>query len=289
LATPRDSTKLLLHLQELGRSLPTPSLLEAAVCTNEGGTGAHRGMLTHGVARLSNDGHAECSELPCKLCGIMGATRPPLPPAGGAGGGRHGFSLEMSFHAAPQLNVHSTFSTWLEGLRRATTKKRQDLNWGCGDRLRHALAPFAHNFGAEATMGACCDKTRSKSRPLSRTAQHCHDTRAHPLGCIARLPTRLRRQHPIGPYIADFCCIEHHLVVEIDGVTHQSKEAQSYDTHRTAFIMRLGFNVLRCTAADVSFQLEAVVALIRCALPQPLPLAGGVAKDPKVLHIRDTR
>jgi hypothetical protein len=28
-------------------------------------------MLTHGVARLSSDSHAECRELPWKLCGIM--------------------------------------------------------------------------------------------------------------------------------------------------------------------------------------------------------------------------
>jgi hypothetical protein len=28
-------------------------------------------MLTHGVARLSRDRHAECCELPRKLCGIL--------------------------------------------------------------------------------------------------------------------------------------------------------------------------------------------------------------------------
>ena len=28
---------------------------------------------------------------------------------------------------------------------------------------------------------------------------------------------KFRRQHPIGPYVVDFACVEKHLVVEIDG------------------------------------------------------------------------
>jgi hypothetical protein len=35
-------------------------------------------MLTHGVARLSSDSHAECCELPCKLRGIMRFLPPTL-------------------------------------------------------------------------------------------------------------------------------------------------------------------------------------------------------------------
>jgi very-short-patch-repair endonuclease len=32
---------------------------------------------------------------------------------------------------------------------------------------------------------------------------------------------RFRRQHPIGPYIADFACIEQRSLVELDGGQHQ--------------------------------------------------------------------
>jgi very-short-patch-repair endonuclease len=28
---------------------------------------------------------------------------------------------------------------------------------------------------------------------------------------------KFRRQHPIGRFVADFCCLEHGLVVELDG------------------------------------------------------------------------
>jgi len=31
---------------------------------------------------------------------------------------------------------------------------------------------------------------------------------------------KFRRQHPIPPYVADFCCIEKKLVAELDGSQH---------------------------------------------------------------------
>lgn len=37
---------------------------------------------------------------------------------------------------------------------------------------------------------------------------------------------RFRRQHPIGVYIADFCCVERRLVVEVDGPVHRKQQAR---------------------------------------------------------------
>ena len=37
---------------------------------------------------------------------------------------------------------------------------------------------------------------------------------------------RFRRQHPIGPYIVDFVCLERRLVVEVDG-GHHTEDDQS--------------------------------------------------------------
>jgi primosomal protein N' (replication factor Y) len=31
---------------------------------------------------------------------------------------------------------------------------------------------------------------------------------------------KFRRQHPIGPFIADFACIEHRLIIEANGGQH---------------------------------------------------------------------
>jgi len=41
------------------------------------------------------------------------------------------------------------------------------------------------------------------------------------------------RQHPIGPYVADFACTELGLIVELDGGQHALQE--EYDQRRTAF------------------------------------------------------
>jgi very-short-patch-repair endonuclease len=54
-----------------------------------------------------------------------------------------------------------------------------------------------------------------------------------------------RRQHPIGPFIADFACVEAKLVLEVDGGTHMSDAGQSYDAKRTAFLEAQGWHVMR--------------------------------------------
>ncbi|MCW1984092.1 very-short-patch-repair endonuclease [Xanthomonas arboricola] len=38
---------------------------------------------------------------------------------------------------------------------------------------------------------------------------------------------KFRRQHPIPPYIADFCCIDAALIVELDGSQHQASSDQA--------------------------------------------------------------
>jgi very-short-patch-repair endonuclease len=54
-----------------------------------------------------------------------------------------------------------------------------------------------------------------------------------------------RRQHPIGPFISDFACIEGKVVIEIDGATHMSDEDQARDSRRTAFLESEGWHVVR--------------------------------------------
>ncbi|MBX3400510.1 MAG: endonuclease domain-containing protein [Gemmataceae bacterium] len=58
-------------------------------------------------------------------------------------------------------------------------------------------------------------------------------------------PFGFRRQHPIGPYIVDFYSHSTVLVVELDGESHLSPEAQEQDRRRTAFIESLGIHVER--------------------------------------------
>ena len=50
---------------------------------------------------------------------------------------------------------------------------------------------------------------------------------------------KFRRQHPIGPFIVDFCCFEKGLVVELDGGHHAERNAA--DKRRTGFLERRGY------------------------------------------------
>lgn len=91
---------------------------------------------------------------------------------------------------------------------------------------------------------------------------------------------RFRRQHPIGPYIADFACVAAKLVVEVDGHTHWTPEQLEHDARRTKYFANRGWRVLRVTSGDVYDNLSGVWETIAFHLPppavlqQPLPRAG---------------
>ena len=40
---------------------------------------------------------------------------------------------------------------------------------------------------------------------------------------------KFRRQHRIGPYFADFCCIARRLIVELDGSQHAEPDEERQD------------------------------------------------------------
>ncbi len=73
---------------------------------------------------------------------------------------------------------------------------------------------------------------------------------------------RFRRQHPIGPYVVDFVCLEHRFVVEVDGGQHSEPEQVEHDTRRTEWLAREGYRVFRVWNAEVFNNLDGVVATI---------------------------
>jgi very-short-patch-repair endonuclease len=72
---------------------------------------------------------------------------------------------------------------------------------------------------------------------------------------------RFRRQHPLGPYVADFFCAEAKLVVEVDGGQH----ADDGDT-RTRWLAARGYRVIRFWNNDVLANTEGVLQMILEAL-----------------------
>jgi very-short-patch-repair endonuclease len=75
---------------------------------------------------------------------------------------------------------------------------------------------------------------------------------------------KFRRQHRIGPYFADFACLEAGLVIELDGSQHL--EQLRPDAVRTARLRREGFEVLRFWNDMVLRETEAVLGAITIAL-----------------------
>jgi len=80
---------------------------------------------------------------------------------------------------------------------------------------------------------------------------------------------RFRRQYALHGYIVDFVCLEHMLIIEVDGGQHQS--ARSYDERRDTVLKGCGFQVLRFWNHDVLCRTEAVLEVIHRALDLPPP------------------
>ena len=77
---------------------------------------------------------------------------------------------------------------------------------------------------------------------------------------------KFRRQHPIGPYFADFACIAEGLVVEADGGQHLDQAA--YDQTRTRFLQSRGFRVIRFWNHEVLQAREVVLGEVLRVLMQ---------------------
>ncbi|MBB5208987.1 very-short-patch-repair endonuclease [Chiayiivirga flava] len=89
-----------------------------------------------------------------------------------------------------------------------------------------------------------------------------------------------RRQHPIGPYIADFVCLDARLVIEADGSQHADSAT---DRRRDAWLQSQGFRILRLWNTDLLAQTDAALAAIIAALnaspPLPTPTPAEHATD----------
>jgi len=81
---------------------------------------------------------------------------------------------------------------------------------------------------------------------------------------------KFRRQHPIGPYVVDFCCVAVRLVIEVDGGAHDRGDRPLRDARRDAFLKENGYRVLRIAAGDILRDVGAVVAAIGALVASPL-------------------
>ncbi len=71
---------------------------------------------------------------------------------------------------------------------------------------------------------------------------------------------KFRRQVNIGPYIADFLCKQHRLIVEIDGKSHDNRK--EYDQNRDEFLRELNYSVLRIKNEEVWEDIDKTLSKI---------------------------
>ncbi|MEO8454565.1 MAG: DUF559 domain-containing protein [Sphingomicrobium sp.] len=92
----------------------------------------------------------------------------------------------------------------------------------------------------------------------------------------SKLGFKVRRQHPIGPYVADFFIRDAGLVIEVDGSPHDYGDRPERDAVRDRYIEQHGYRVLRVAAIDVLRNLDGVLSLISERGTNPLhhPLDG---------------
>jgi very-short-patch-repair endonuclease len=70
---------------------------------------------------------------------------------------------------------------------------------------------------------------------------------------------KFRRQHPFGPYILDFACIEHRMAVEADGGQHADN---ADDDRRTEWLAARNWRVLRFWNNDILTNTQGVLETI---------------------------
>ena len=114
----------------------------------------------------------------------------------------------------------------------------------------------------ERRMALATNRKRAKDmRHLATEAEQrfWNRVRAHRLN-----GHKFKRQYTIGNYIVDFVCLEHLLIVELDGGQHDQQ--QDYDRERDKFLDAQGYRVMRFWNSDVFENIDGVMDVVLLAL-----------------------
>lgn len=102
----------------------------------------------------------------------------------------------------------------------------------------------------------------------------------------AEIPgSHFRRQAPFGPYIVDFACHHHRLIVEVDGAVHDLEHVAARDAERQAWLEGRGYRVIRVPNSqainDPYSAIELILSIVGADTPTPgpSPQGGGVTSS----------
>jgi very-short-patch-repair endonuclease len=98
---------------------------------------------------------------------------------------------------------------------------------------------------------------------------------------LRTLDLHFRRQAPFGPYVVDFVCHRHRLIVEVDGGIHDLPAVTLRDAERDAWLTARGYRVMRFTNNQIDYDAHEVAQMILARVsadtptPGPSPQGGG--------------
>ncbi len=72
----------------------------------------------------------------------------------------------------------------------------------------------------------------------------------------------VRRQHPVGRFIADFAIVKAKLIIEVDGGIHHLTSAKLRDEEREGELASLGWRVVR-VSPEVAMSRDHLLALVQ--------------------------
>ena len=175
----------------------------------------------------------------------------------GEGGGSETLPDEGA-HLTPTLDARQPPSAL--GLRPSRSSPTRGEGEGASPPVRKAQRIAAKRLRRELT-------------PAERKLWHA--LRAHRFQDL-----HIRRQVPMGRYIADFICHANRVVIEVDGEQHGFDREATRDRVRDAWFALQGYQVLRFWNAQVLHEMESVLDTIYARVFQNAQPAGPSADAP---------
>ena len=188
------------------------------------------------------------------------------------------WSLRITAYADRLLND-------LEGIDWTESIKEAQRNWigkSVGTSIRFSLTPGPSPKERDNTPGyqtankAIWDRLKSNSRENRKNQTEAEELLWEQVR-DRKLGYKIRRQHAVDQFIADFICLEQKLIIEVDGEIHNYQ--QEYDEGRTYLLEEIGYRVIRFTNNSVKENINWVCDEIAKALQSPLSFGEGAGGE----------
>lgn len=109
------------------------------------------------------------------------------------------------------------------------------------------------------------DLSKARARQMRKEMTPAERVLWHALRDRRFMGLKVRRQVPIGPYIADLYCAAHRLIIEADGSGH----CGTRDIRRDAWLNRQGFGILRLWNREILTNLPGCLDAIAAGVDAP--------------------